>query len=261
MEQLFSAPRKNGYVMSETKARALVDRRRIALVAVALATLVALPSFLRHAVWLSLGQANRLVIQGRWDIVALNIGVFLAVLLPLAFGMRWKVDWGSRSKSLGVYAAFIVSMFVEMYGVPLSFYLTSAALSEPATVGYQPEFVVSFTAFGQGFSMTPWKLVGAAITTVGIVLVAVGWASLYRTDEEVKTDGLYAYSRHPQYVGIILVVFGWFVHWPTFLTMALLPVLVYFYYKLALKEEEEVREVISDASKYDAYSEGTPRFV
>ncbi|MCX2819129.1 DUF1295 domain-containing protein [Haladaptatus sp. F3-133] len=238
-----------------------IDRRKTALAVIGVLTLVALPSFLRHAVWLSFGQANRMVIQGRWDIVALNVGVFLAVLLPLVFGMRWKVDWGSRSKSLGVYGAFIVSMFVEMYGVPLSFYLTSAALSEPATVGYQPEFVVSFTVFGQGFAMTPWKLIGAAITAVGIGLVAVGWAVLYRTDEELKTDGLYAYSRHPQYVGIILVVFGWFVHWPTLLTMALLPVLVYFYYKLALREEEEVREVISDGSKYDEYAETTPRFV
>jgi protein-S-isoprenylcysteine O-methyltransferase Ste14 len=238
-----------------------LDRRKTALAVIGVLALVALPSFLRHAIWLSFGQANRMVIQGRWDIVALNVGVFLAVLLPLVLGMRWKVDWGSRSKSLGVYGAFMVSMFVEMYGVPLSFYLTSAALSEPASAGYQPDFVVSFTVFGQGFAMTPWKIVGAAITTVGIALVAVGWASLYRTDKEVKTDGIYAYSRHPQYVGIILVVFGWFVHWPTFLTMALLPVLVYFYYKLALKEEEEVREVISDASKYDEYAKGTPRFV
>jgi protein-S-isoprenylcysteine O-methyltransferase Ste14 len=245
--------------MAEIEKVASISRRKVALAAVGLLALVALPSFLRHAVWLSFGQANRMVIQGRWDIVALNIGIFLAVLLPLVLGMRWKVDWGSRSKSLGVYAAFIVSMFVEMYGVPLSFYLTSAAISNPVTEN--PDFLFAFTVFGQTFAMTFWKLVGASITTVGIGLVAVGWASLYRTDKELKTDGLYAYSRHPQYVGIVLVVFGWFVHWPTFLTMALLPVLVYFYYKLALKEEEEVREVLSDASKYDRYAERTPRFV
>ncbi len=236
-----------------------LDRRKAALLGVGVLALVSLPSFLSHVIWLSFGQANAMVVEGRWDIVALNVGIFLAVLLPLVFGMRWRVDWSSRSKSLGVYAAFIVSMFVEMYGVPLSFYLTSAAVSEPVTT--EQTVLLSFTVLGQSFSMTFWKLVGAAITVVGVVLVALGWSTLYRTDKELKTDGLYAYSRHPQYVGIILVVFGWFVHWPSFLTLALLPVLVYFYYKLALAEEREVRDSLSDPEAYDRYAEKTPRFV
>lgn len=239
--------------LSETR---MVSRRRLALAAVAVVAVVSLPSFAEHVAWFVSGQVDAAIIQGRWDIVALNIAVFLVVLVPLAFGMRWRVDW--RSGSMGVYAAFIVSMFVEMYGVPLTVYLTSPALSSGASVPPQ-EVLLSFTFFGQTFVMTFWKIVGAGITTLGILIVAVGWITLYRSDEEVVSSGVYAYSRHPQYVGILLVVFGWFVHWPSLLTLGLLPVLGYFYYKLALVEENEVREELGEA--YDEYAKATPRFV
>ncbi|MDZ7689154.1 MAG: isoprenylcysteine carboxylmethyltransferase family protein [Halobacteriales archaeon] len=236
----------------------MVSRRKLAFAGIAVVALVSLPSFLEHVSWFVSGQVDAAIIQGRWDIVALNAVVFLLVVLPLVFGMRWRVDW--RSGSLGVYAAFIVSLFVEMYGVPLTVYLTSPVLSAGAVGQAHPHPVIlEFTVLNQSFVMTFWKLVGAGITTLGIIIVAVGWVTIYRSDEEVVSSGIYAYSRHPQYVGILLVVFGWFVHWPSLLTLALLPVLAYFYYRLALVEEEEVRDELGEA--YDEYAETTPRFV
>ncbi|MDY6779326.1 MAG: methyltransferase, partial [Halobacteria archaeon] len=71
----------------------------------------------------------------------------------------------------------------------------------------------------------------------------------------------YAYSRHPQYVGIILIVVGWFIGFPTILTTVILPVLVYFYYKAAVKEEKEVMEELDDPSEYEEYRKSTPMFV
>lgn len=236
-----------------------LTRRRLGFAAIAVLAVASLPSFLDHVSVFLTGQLEGAVIEGRWDIVVLNVAVFLAVLLPLAAGMRWRIDW--RSSSMGVYAAFIVSMFVEMYGVPLTVYLTAPALSGGGASLADQAVWLEFTFLGQYFAMTFWKVVGLGITTLGVALVMVGWTTLYRSDEDLVTSGVYRYSRHPQYVGIFLVVFGWFVHWPSFLTLALLPVLAYFYRRLAIEEEKEVMESFDDPEPYRDYMERTPRFV
>lgn len=235
-----------------------LSRRQWVFIVLGAIVLVSLPSFLDHVRWFLQGQANQMIVQGRWDLVAINVAVFLVFIIPLAIGMRKRIEW--QSTSMGIYAAFIVSLFVEMYGVPLTVYLTSAAVFSGGAAPTQ-DVIISFTVLGQPLVMTFWKLVGAAISVLGMVVIAVGWTTLHRSDDELVTTGIYAYSRHPQYVGFILIIVGWFVHWPTPLTLAMVPVLVYVYYKLAIVEEREVRETISDTDAYDRYVDAVPRFV
>jgi protein-S-isoprenylcysteine O-methyltransferase Ste14 len=232
-----------------------IDNRSFVVGFVAAAALFSLPSFLDHYLYFMTGQVNQVVIRRRWDLVAINVVGFLFFLVPLTY--RRKADW----KSMGVYAAFIVSLFVEMYGVPLTIYLSSAALVQPQRA--PPDYIVEFSLLGQSFGMDLWTLIGAVITVVGMVIVAVGWVTIYRATErdDLVTGGIYRYSRHPQYVGITMIALGWFVGWPTFLTTVIFPVLIYFYYRAAQREEREVMEQLDDPSAYERYRRSTPMFL
>jgi protein-S-isoprenylcysteine O-methyltransferase Ste14 len=95
----------------------------------------------------------------------------------------------------------------------------------------------------------------------GVLVIMRAWRVLYEAQREgrLATSGLYARVRHPQYVGFVAVLFGFLVQWPTILTLAMFPVLVWMYARLARIEEREVRARFGPA--YDAYAAQVPRFI
>lgn len=71
--------------------------------------------------------------------------------------------------------------------------------------------------------------------------------------------GPYARVRHPQYVGFVLILFGFLLQWPTILKLAMFPVLVIMYVRLARFEERETEARFGDA--YRQYAAATPAFL
>src|SRR5215471_21391161 len=99
----------------------------------------------------------------------------------------------------------------------------------------------------------PFHILSYIFIGGGFILISAGWKVLYDAQKkhELATTGVYSYVRHPQYVGFVAVMFGFLLQWPTVLTLAMFPVLVFMYVRLArMEERESLREF---GSRYRAY--------
>lgn len=198
---------------------------------------------------------------GLWTLVVVNAVVFIAFALSFA-KPRTRTDW----RSFGAFSAFIVALFVEMYGFPLTIYLLSGWLGSRAPgvdllshdAGH-----LWHTLFGVRGDphFDPFHLASYASIATGFWLLAAAWPVLHRAQQQgiLATTGPYARVRHPQYVGFVLILTGFLLQWPTLLTLAMFPVLVVMYARLARREERELEARFGE--EYERYAAITPAFV
>ena len=191
------------------------------------------------------------ILRRQWHIVALSILLFLAFLIPLSF--RRKVKW----TEYGLVTAFFVSLFVEMYGIPFTILFAQKWFYQPDII--YPATVIDFYLLGVYITMDLPMTYAAVLMTIGGSLVIAGWVTIYFgvKKKSLVTNGIYAFSRHPQYLGFIIIICGWFIGWPTILTMVLSPILILKYFQVARNEEKEV----SDLVEYCSYKERVPFFI
>jgi protein-S-isoprenylcysteine O-methyltransferase Ste14 len=197
---------------------------------------------------------------GLWGLVIINSAVFILFAFSF-FKPRTGRDW----RSFGAFSAFLVALFAEMYGFPLTIYLFSGWLQSrypgidwfSHDAGHLSEMMFGWRLnphFGP-FHVLSFFLIGG-----GFMLISTAWRVLYDAQHHnrLATRGPYASIRHPQYVGFVLVMAGFLMQWPTLLTLVMFPILVGMYVRLSFIEEREARKEFGDA--YDRYAARVPAF-
>lgn len=205
-------------------------------------------------------MAHDIPAYGLWLVAVVNAAVFILFAFSFFKPMTAR-DW----RSLGAFSAFIVALFAEMYGFPLTLYLLAGWLGyrypalDPLSHDAGHLWPVLF-----GWSMnphwSPFHVLSFVLIGGGFWLIASAWRVLHEAQRSghLATTGPYARLRHPQYAGFALVMIGFFLQWPTLLTGLMLPVLLWMYWRLARREEREVEAAFGE--RYRAYARRVPAF-
>jgi protein-S-isoprenylcysteine O-methyltransferase Ste14 len=198
---------------------------------------------------------------GLWPLVVLNAAIFIIFAFSF-FKPRTRRDW----RSFGAFSAFMVALFTEMYGFPLTIYLLSGWLGRlypgmdllSHNMGHLWSTLLGWTGDPH---FSPFHLFSYVFIGGGFVLLARAWDVLYEAQRSgrVAVDGPYAVVRHPQYVAFVLIMFGFLLQWPTILTLVMFPILVTMYVRLARREERESLQYLGDP--YRSYMERTSAFI
>ena len=198
---------------------------------------------------------------GLWLLVVINSAIFILFAFSF-FKPKTKRDW----RSFGAFSAFLVALFTEMYGFPLTIFFLSGWLQSnypdvnwlAHDSGHLLEMMFGWKANPH---VGPFHLMSFAFIGAGFILIANGWRLLHHAQQKgsLATEGLYSFIRHPQYVGFVLIMFGFLLQWPTILTLAMFPVLVAMYVVLARHEEKEA--LAEFGQEYLAYTRRVPGFL
>ena len=198
---------------------------------------------------------------GLWSLVIINSLVFIIFAFSFAKPQSPR-DW----RSFGAYSAFIVALFTEMYGFPLTIYFMAGWLQSrhpnidwfSHDAGHMLEMLFGWKTNPHA---GPFHILSFIFIGGGFILISAAWKVLYDAQQmrTLATTGPYSYVRHPQYVGFIMVMFGFLLQWPTILTLAMFPVLTVMYVKLAKTEERD--SIAEFGSAYTKYASKVPGFI
>ncbi|UCE55210.1 MAG: isoprenylcysteine carboxylmethyltransferase family protein [Desulfobacterales bacterium] len=198
---------------------------------------------------------------GLWDLVILHSLIFIIFGFSF-FRPRTGRDW----RTFGAFSAFLVALFAEMYGFPLTVYLLSGWLSsrfpEVDWLSHSSGHLLQRILGWQGNPhFSPLHIISDMLVIGGLILLASAWKVLYRAQKnyEIARSGPYAKIRHPQYTAFIIIMIGFLLQWPTLVTVLIFPILVLLYIRLARREEKESLKRFGD--QYTQYVQSTPGFI
>lgn len=197
---------------------------------------------------------------GLWLLVIFNSAVFIIFAYSF-FKPATARDW----RTFGAFSAFVVALFVEMYGFPLTIYLLSGWLQ----TRYPGLDILTHDAGHLWSTLLGEKgdphfdvlhIASYVLLAYGFYLLADAWRVLYHAQrsQTLAVTGPYARIRHPQYLAFVLILLGFLLQWPTLLTLLMFPVLLFMYGRLAVNEEAQMRVQFVDV--FESYARHTPRF-
>ena len=188
---------------------------------------------------------------GTWALALIMIVIASWVLYRFLAPKTWR-EWAGA----GLVQAFIIALYAEMYGFPLTIYLLVRffGLDQGNLNASLWSTLVGVGETGMMIAM----VLGYLLLFLGIGLFAQGWRELYKARQENRlvTDGLYGVVRHPQYTGLFIGEVA--VHWPTVFSITVFPLIVVAYVWLAKREERRVIAEFGD--EYLEYRRRVPMF-
>lgn len=196
-----------------------------------------------------------------WFLVILNSLIFIVFAFSFV-KPKTKLDW----RAFGGFAAFIIALFTEMYGFPLTIYFLSGWLGSQFPglnlLTHNSGHLWQDLFGWQGDPhLSPLHLLSNVFIAVGFILLYQAWRVLYAAQREhrLAVTGIYGRLRHPQYLGFLTIMLGFLLQWPTLLTLIMFPILAVVYHRLARREDKDMAAEFGQ--EYLSYAHNVPAFI
>ncbi|MBT8352611.1 MAG: hypothetical protein KJO26_15440, partial [Deltaproteobacteria bacterium] len=123
----------------------IIFTNRVLLSLIALIPVIFFQPFYLHFKAYITGTIISGIVSQQWHLVVISIVVFGLFIIPLTYRKRAKwIDYG-------LVGAFFVSLFIEMFGIPLTILFASKFLFIPGTI--LPENIIRFTFLNVNLGM------------------------------------------------------------------------------------------------------------